>query len=70
MSLQHEPLQHGPIVNAAMPKPLGPYSQVVGVGNLLFVSGQAGVNPATGNAAGESFEEQARQAFENLSVVL
>ena len=63
-------LQHRPVVSADMPKALGPYSQVVQAGDFLFVSGQAGLNPATGALAGDSFEDQARQAFENLSTVL
>ena len=49
---------------------LGPYSQVVRVGDLLFVSGQAGLDPATGQAAGPDFETQARQAFANLATAL
>jgi 2-iminobutanoate/2-iminopropanoate deaminase len=63
-------LQHKPIVSADVPRALGPYSQAVQAGDFLFVSGQAGLNPATGASAGDSFEEQARQAFENLSTVL
>jgi 2-iminobutanoate/2-iminopropanoate deaminase len=51
-------------------KTIGPYSQAVRAGGLLFVSGQPGVNPATGEAAGPSFEIQARQAFQNLDTVL
>lgn len=53
-----------------MPKALGPYSQAVQVDGLLFVSGQAGLNPSTGAVAGDNFEAQARQAFLNLSSVL
>jgi 2-iminobutanoate/2-iminopropanoate deaminase len=53
-----------------MPKPLGPYSQVVKAGNLLFVSGQGGIDPATGQLAGPGFAVQARQAFNNLATVL
>jgi 2-iminobutanoate/2-iminopropanoate deaminase len=49
---------------------LGPYSQVVRVGDLLFVSGQAGLDPATGQVAGADFETQARQAFANLALAL
>jgi 2-iminobutanoate/2-iminopropanoate deaminase len=37
---------------------------------LLFVSGQPGIDPATGEAAGTTFEAQARQAFKNLDAVL
>ena len=49
---------------------LGPYSQVVRVGDLLFVAGQAGLDPATGQAAGPDFETQARRAFANLALAL
>jgi 2-iminobutanoate/2-iminopropanoate deaminase len=51
-------------------KTIGPYSQAVRGGGLLFVSGQPGVNPATGAPAGPSFEEQIRQVFQNLATVL
>jgi 2-iminobutanoate/2-iminopropanoate deaminase len=52
-----------------MPKALGPYSHAVRVGDLLFISGQAGIDPATGNIP-EDFPAQARQAFQNLATVL
>jgi 2-iminobutanoate/2-iminopropanoate deaminase len=52
-------------------KTIGPYSQAVrATGNLLFVSGQPGVDPATGEALGAGFEAEARQAFRNLETVL
>jgi 2-iminobutanoate/2-iminopropanoate deaminase len=51
-------------------KAIGPYSQAVRAGGLLFVSGQPGVDPSTGEAAGPTFEAQARQAFRNLDTVL
>ena len=51
-------------------KAIGPYSQAVRAGDLLFVSGQPGVDPATGDAAGATLEEQARRAFKNLDMVL
>jgi 2-iminobutanoate/2-iminopropanoate deaminase len=51
-------------------KTIGPYSQAVRTGGLLFVSGQPGVDPSTGKAAGPGFEVQARQAFRNLENVL
>jgi 2-iminobutanoate/2-iminopropanoate deaminase len=62
-------LIHHPVTGPDMPKALGPYSQAVRAGDFLFVAGQAGLDPTTG-AAGDSFEAQARQAFENLSTVL
>ena len=58
------------IKSSEMPPALGPYSQAVRVGNLLFVSGQVGLNPDTGEIAGSDFEAQARQAFENVGAVL
>jgi len=64
------PIEHETVTGPNMPKPLGPYSQVVRAGDFLFVSGQAGLNPETGSPAGDTFEEQARQAFQNLSTVL
>ena len=49
---------------------LGPYSQAVRVGDLIYTAGQAGIDPATGQVAGESFFAQARQAFTNLRTLL
>jgi len=51
-------------------KAIGPYSQAVRAGGLLFVSGQPGVDPATGEAAGPDFAIQLRQVFRNLDSVL
>jgi 2-iminobutanoate/2-iminopropanoate deaminase len=51
-------------------KRMGPYSPAVRSGGLLFVSGQPGIDPATGEAAGPGFEAEARQAFRNLDMVL
>lgn len=49
---------------------IGPYSQAVRVGDLVFTAGQPGIDPKTGAVAGQEFEAQARQAFENLRAVL
>jgi 2-iminobutanoate/2-iminopropanoate deaminase len=51
-------------------KAIGPYSQAVRSSDLLFVSGQPGIDPATGEVAGSTFESQARQVFKNLDTVL
>jgi len=51
------------------PAAIGPYSQAIKLGNLVFTSGQIGLNPATGELIGASTEEQARQAFTNLKAV-
>jgi 2-iminobutanoate/2-iminopropanoate deaminase len=57
------------ISSAELPHPSMAYSQAVKVGNLLFVSGQAGVDFKSG-VISDKFETQARQAFVNLSAVL
>ena len=49
---------------------IGPYSQAIRVGNLVYTAGQPGIDPATGQVAGDTFEAQARQAFANLAAVL
>ena len=46
------------------PAAVGPYSQAVKTGNLLFCSGQIGLNPATGELVGTTVAEQAKQAME------
>ena len=51
------------------PAAIGPYSQALRVGNLLFASGQIPLNPATGEMP-ESVEEQAAQALENVRNIL
>jgi 2-iminobutanoate/2-iminopropanoate deaminase len=53
----------------AAPQALGPYSQAIQSGDLLFCSGQLGLVPATGELAA-GVEAQARQAMENLQAVL
>lgn len=52
------------------PKPIGPYSQGIRWGNLLFCAGQTGVNPQTGDFAPGGIEAQTRQTLTNLSTVL
>ena len=49
------------------PAAVGPYSQAVKIGNLLFCSGQIGLNPATGEMVGTTVAEQAKQVMEMLS---
>ncbi|MEO5800917.1 MAG: Rid family detoxifying hydrolase [Gemmatimonadales bacterium] len=49
---------------------IGPYSQAVRVGELIFTAGQPGIDPATGQVAGSTFEAQARQAILNLGALL
>nr|XP_039258141.1 rutC family protein HP_0944-like isoform X2 [Styela clava] len=50
--------------------PIGPYSQAVKVGPTLYVSGNIGVVPATGEFAGADIESQTQQVMENMKNVL
>ena len=58
------------VVESARVPRIGPYSQAVRAGDLVFTAGQPGIVPETGEAKGDDFESQARQAFENLRVIL
>ena len=51
------------------PAAIGPYSQAIISGGLVFTSGQIPVDPATGVIAGETIVEQAKQVMANLQVV-
>lgn len=48
------------------PKPIGPYSQAVRAGSMLFVSGQIPIDPETGKLVQGSFKDKARRALMNL----
>ena len=52
------------------PAAIGPYSQAVQVGNMLFASGQLGIDPATGLFVEGSVKEQTAQAFKNVHAIL
>ena len=52
------------------PAAIGPYSQAVQAGNLLFVSGQIPIDPATGVFAGEDIVTQTRQSLKNIQAIL
>ena len=52
------------------PAAIGPYSQGVELGNLVFVSGQLPINPATGAFASDDIQDQTRQSLTNLSKIL
>lgn len=57
------------LYTANAPEPIGPYSQAVQSGDYLFISGQIGLDPVTGNLSGTAAGE-ARQAMENLRAIL
>ncbi len=52
------------------PAAIGPYSQAIVVGELVFTSGQIPINPASGNVEAEGIEAQAEQVMKNLGEVL
>ncbi len=52
------------------PKAIGPYSQAVRFGHLLFISGQLGIDPASGNLVNGGFEAEARQVLANIQAIL
>ena len=52
------------------PAAIGPYSQAVITGNLLFSSGQIALDPETGVVVGETVEEQTEQVMKNLGAIL
>ncbi|MBQ1212161.1 MAG: RidA family protein [Clostridia bacterium] len=52
------------------PKAIGPYSQAVKVGNMLYTSGQIPLDPISGELVGSNITEQAEQVMKNLSAVL
>ena len=52
------------------PAAIGPYSQAIICGNMLFTSGQVPINPASGEVETEGITDQATQVMKNLSAVL
>jgi len=52
------------------PKPVGPYSQAVGAGNFVFISGQIPLDPKTGHIVGKDIKEQAKKALENIKAIV
>ncbi len=52
------------------PAAIGPYSQAIRVGDLLFVSGQLPMDPQTGDIKGNSAAEQAEQSLTNLKAIV
>lgn len=52
------------------PAPIGPYSQAVHAGNMLFISGQIAINPATNQLIESNIKDEARQVMNNLDAIL
>jgi 2-iminobutanoate/2-iminopropanoate deaminase len=58
------------VLTAQAPKPIGPYSQAVIAGGLLFVSGQIPLDPATGELVEGDIEAQTEQVLKNVMAIL
>ncbi len=52
------------------PKAIGPYSQAIKAGDTIYVSGQIGMDPITGDLVDGGFEAQALQSFRNLDAIV
>lgn len=52
------------------PAAIGPYSQAMKIGNLVYTSGQIPIDPATGEVAGADITTQTEQVMQNLAAVL
>jgi 2-iminobutanoate/2-iminopropanoate deaminase len=61
---------HVTIKTTKAPSPAGGYSQGLVVGDLIFVSGQAPLDPSTGEVVGSSIQEQTQAALGNVEAVL
>ena len=58
------------IATKQAPAAIGPYSQAIEVGNMLFASGQLGLDPETGDFAPGGVKAQAEQSFRNIQAIL
>ena len=63
-------LEHTAVQSDKLPKPAGPYSPAVIFDRLVFVSGQAAKDPATGQLVGADIESQTEQVLKNIALIL
>ncbi len=63
-------VRHAPIHSKSLPMPAGPYSPAVTFEHLVFVSGQAAKDPATGRLVGPDIESQTEQVLKNIASIL
>ena len=59
-----------PVTSTSAPAAIGPYSQAIRAGDLVFCSGQIALDPASGTIVGSTAAEQAEQVLKNLAAVL
>lgn len=62
--------QKNVILTKSAPEPIGPYSQAIQVGNLVFCSGQIPLDPKSGQVQETEIEGQTRKVLDNLKAVL
>ena len=62
-------IERNPINTSGAPKAIGPYSQAVKSGSLVFISGQIPLDPKTMELVGEDVVRQTHQVFKNLSAI-
>jgi 2-iminobutanoate/2-iminopropanoate deaminase len=58
------------ITTKSAPAPIGPYNQAVLTGNMLFISGQICIDPATGELKNKDVQEETGQVMKNLGAIL
>lgn len=58
------------VATESAPKAIGPYSQAIRTGNLLFCSGQIPLDPQSGNIVGATIEEQTERVLKNIEGLL
>ena len=63
-------MNHLPLSTPKAPAAIGPYSQAIQIGNLVFASGQIPINPATGTLVEGGIKEQTRQSLLNVKAIL
>ncbi|MBA2423164.1 MAG: RidA family protein [Chitinophagales bacterium] len=58
------------IETPAAPAPIGPYSQAITIGKMIFVSGQIAIDPSTGNLIKGEIKTETNQVMENIKAIL
>lgn len=58
------------IYSSQAPEPIGPYSQAIKAGNLLFISGQIAIQRSSGNIITSSIEDETKQVMQNIHEIL
>ncbi len=63
-------MEHTPISTPHAPAAIGPYSQAIRCGQLIYTSGQIPLDPATGEIVGEDIQSQTHRVLQNMQAVL